>query len=274
MNDILEKILSTKKDEVAIARRKYPVGALEDKIAQISSPRGFSKALLERCNNGLTGVIAEIKKASPSRGILREKFDPAEIAKSYAKAGATCLSVLTDKQYFQGSPEYLDLARSACMLPVLRKDFIIDSYQVNETRAMGADSILLIAAALDPIHMQDLEAEAMALGLDVLVEIHGHHELDAALMLRTPLLGINNRNLQTFETKLETTLDLLPDIPLDHLVVTESGILNREDVNLMRVNKVRAFLVGEAFMRAPDPGAALSALFYPDFSDVTDLCQI
>jgi len=268
MNGLLEKILSTKKEEVAVARRICPVTALEDKIAEISKPRGFSKALQERCLNGMTAIIAEIKKASPSRGILREIFDPAYIARSYEAAGATCLSVLTDKEYFQGSPLYLEAARSACTLPVLRKDFIIDSYQIIEARAMGADCILLIASALDPVHMQDLEDEANALGLDVLVEIHNHYELDAAFRLHTPLLGINNRDLRTFETRLEVTLNLLPDIPSCYLVITESGIMNRQDVNRMLENNVRAFLVGEAFMRAPDPGEALAALFYDETEGV------
>ncbi|MDE3208055.1 MAG: indole-3-glycerol phosphate synthase TrpC, partial [Pseudomonadota bacterium] len=258
-------------EEVRLSRHSVPVSLLEDRILAAPAPRGFSKALQDRYHRQIPAVIAEIKKASPSKGILREDFDPAEIARSYERAGATCLSVLTDRQYFQGSPAYLEMARSASVLPVLRKDFIVDSYQVLEARAIGSDCILLIASALDTSHMLELEAQANELGMDVLVEIHGYHELDAALRLCTPLIGINNRDLQTFETKLETTINLLPEIPSERLVVTESGILNREHVKNMLENNVRAFLVGEAFMRSPDPGAALLALFYDESVDSGEL---
>jgi indole-3-glycerol phosphate synthase len=206
-------------------------------------------------------VIAEIKKASPSKGVLRERFDPTEIARSYAAHGATCLSVLTDRQFFQGQPEYLMQARSTAQLPALRKDFVMDAYQVYEARVLGADAILLIVAALELGSMQELEATAAALGMAVLVEVHDASELDRALRLRTPLIGINNRNLRTFETRLETTLSLLRDMPPDRLVITESGITSAADVSLMRSRGVNAFLVGEAFMRAPDPGVELARLF-------------
>ena len=210
---------------------------------------------------GRAAVIAEVKKASPSKGVLREHFVPAEIADSYALHGAACLSVLTDERFFQGSAAYLRQARAACALPVLRKDFIIDEYQVVEARALGADCILLIAACLSNVQMADLEAAALALGMDVLVEVHDGDELDRALRLKTPLLGINNRNLKTFEVTLDTTLALLPGVPAGKLLVTESGILARADVQRLRAADVHAFLVGETFMRAPDPGAALAALF-------------
>jgi indole-3-glycerol phosphate synthase len=214
-----------------------------------------------RLARGQAAVIAEIKRASPSRGVLRESFDPAEIARSYEAGGAACLSVLTDREFFQGSPAHLQAARGACALPVLRKDFIFDPYQVHEARAMGADGILLIAACLSVDEMKGLESEAEALGMAVLVEVHDAAELEAALELRTPLLGINNRDLRTFETRLESTLSLLPKVPQDRIVVTESGILSAADVARMRSRGVNAFLVGEAFMRAPDPGSALRSMF-------------
>ena len=234
---------------------------LEAEIAQQGAPRDFVAAIRQKIENGQSAVISEIKRASPSKGVIRADFRPADIARSYAEHGAACLSVLTDRQYFQGAPEYLQAARAACTLPVLRKDFLIDAYQVAEARAMGADAILLIAAALDLPQMQALERQAMDYGMAVLVEVHDGLELEAALQLQTPLLGINNRNLRTFEVSLETTLGLLPRIPAERIVVTESGILSRGDVIRMRENDVHAFLVGEAFMRAPEPGEALAALF-------------
>lgn len=261
MSDILQRILATKTEEIAAAQSRMPLAALRDLASARDPLRGFAAAVRRRIGLGDAAVIAEVKKASPSRGVLRADFDPAAIAKSYAAGGATCLSVLTDVQYFQGSTAYLQQARAACDLPVLRKDFIIDPYQIAEAAAMGADCILLIAAAMSGQQLIDLEDEARSYGLDVLVEVHNGAELDAALRLRTPLLGINNRNLRTFETSLDTTLDLLPRIPEGRLVVTESGILAASDVRIMRNAGVHAFLVGEAFMRAPDPGAALRSLF-------------
>lgn len=266
MSDILERIIATKRVEVAHGLNTMPMNALLDQVeAQrqdpLFKPRGFVAAIESKIANGNSGIIAEIKKASPSKGILRAEFDPAWIAKSYAQHGAACLSVLTDVQYFQGSSDYLKVARAACALPVLRKDFMIDPYQVLEARAMGADAILLIAAALDLDHMRELEQCAHDLGMDVLVEVHNAEELRAALQLKTPLLGINNRNLKTFEVTLETTIDLLSSIGDDKIIVTESGILERADVLRMREHQVNAFLVGEVFMRAPDPGIALAALF-------------
>jgi indole-3-glycerol phosphate synthase len=223
-------------------------------------PRGFEAALRARAANGFA-LIAEIKKASPSKGLIGADFHTADHAAAYEKGGAACLSVLTDRQYFQGSTDYLKQARASCDLPVLRKDFMVDPYQVYEARAMGADAILLIAACLDDAQMADLEATALALGLDVLVEVHDGAELELALRLKTPLVGINNRNLKTFEVSLQTTLDLQARVPADRLLVTESGILAPADVRLMRERGVHAFLVGEAFMRAADPGAALAGLF-------------
>ena len=261
MSDILQQILAVKREEVAAARAAKPLEALRDEAQAAAPVRDFAGALRGRIAAGRPGVIAEIKKASPSKGVLRADFQPAEIARSYARHGAACLSVLTDRQFFQGDPAYLAQARDASGLPVLRKDFMIDPYQVVEARALGADCILLIVAALDLATMQALEAQAEALGLAVLVEVHDPAELEAALRLRTPLLGINNRNLRTFETRLETTLDLLGAIPAGRLVITESGILTSADVARMRAGNVHAFLVGEAFMRAPDPGAELSHLF-------------
>ena len=261
MSDILNKIIATKHEEVAAARGVKSLAQLEAEIAQQGAPRDFVAAMRQKIENGQSAVIAEIKRASPSKGVIRADFRPADIARSYAEHGAACLSVLTDHQYFQGAPEYLQAARAACTLPVLRKDFLVDAYQVAEARAMGADAILLIAAALDLPQMQTLERQAMDYGMAVLVEVHDGLELEAALQLQTPLLGINNRNLRTFEVSLETTLGLLPRIPAERIVVTESGILGRADVIRMRENDVHAFLVGEAFMRAPEPGEALAALF-------------
>ena len=259
--DILKKIIARKREEIAEAKRQAPESALRGSLAEKSPPRGFVRALKEKIGAGLPGVIAEIKKASPSKGVLREDFRPAEIARSYARHGAACLSVLTDRDFFQGAPEYLQQARAACDLPVIRKDFIVDPYQVYEARAMEADCILLIAACLDDERMKDLNALAGELGMDALIEVHDAEELERALAVDNPMVGINNRNLRTFEVSLQTTLDLLERIPPDRLVVTESGILKPEDVALMRENGVHAFLVGEAFMRAPDPGARLAELF-------------
>ena len=262
MADILQKILATKRAEIAEATAAVPLAKVRARAAAADAPRDFEGALRAKIRAGKPAVIAEVKKASPSKGVIRADFDPQAIAKSYASAGAACLSVLTDRQYFQGAPEYLEAARSACALPALRKDFMVDPYQVYEARALGADCILLIVAALDPAAMRELEAHALGLGMAVLVEIHDAAELDAALTLKTSLLGINNRNLRTFETRLDATLDLLPAVPPDRLVVTESGILAPADVRLMRGRGVQAFLVGEAFMRAKDPGSALSELFH------------
>ena len=261
MSDILKKILATKAEEVAIAAEIKSLGAVRAEAEAQPPARNFAGALLAKVAAGQPAVIAEIKKASPSKGVLREDFRPAEIAASYERHGAACLSVLTDRQYFQGAPEYLQAARAACSLPVLRKDFLVDPYQVFEARAMGADAILLIVSALSLAEMQEFEAIAFSLGMSVLVEVHDGHELDLALQLKTPLVGINNRNLRTFEVSLQNTLDLLPRIPAAKLVVTESGILASADVALMRQSAVHAFLVGEAFMRAPEPGEALAALF-------------
>ena len=260
-SDILEKIVTTKAQEVIAAQVARPFAAVDADARAAPPARGFERALRQRIAGGNAAVIAEIKKASPSKGVLREAFDPPAIAASYERAGAACLSVLTDRPFFQGAAEYLQAARAACALPALRKEFIIDEYQVAESRALGADAILLIVAALEDPQMADLEAAALALGMDVLVEIHDAAELDRALRLTTPLLGINNRNLRNFSVTLDTTFNLLPRIPADRLVVTESGILTRRDVTMMRDRGVHAFLVGEAFMRAPDPGAALTALF-------------
>lgn len=262
MNDILAKILQTKKVEVATARQMRSESDLLREARSRKDLRGFATAIENRIASGRPAVIAEIKKASPSKGVIRESFQPTEIANSYAAHGAACLSVLTDVQFFQGSYDYLRQARAACALPVLRKDFIVDPYQIIHSRALGADCILLIVAALSRAQLKEFESVATELGMDVLVEIHDRDELDAALELETPLLGINNRNLRTFETSLQTTLDLLPHIPEGRRVVTESGILTPDDVRLMRGNGVQAFLVGEAFMRAEDPGAALHELFF------------
>jgi indole-3-glycerol phosphate synthase len=261
MNDILAKILETKRIEVATARQMRSEADLLREAKSRKDLRGFGRAIEEKISQGKPGVIAEIKKASPSRGVIRENFVPAEIAASYAAHGAACLSVLTDVQFFQGSYDYLRQARAACALPVLRKDFIIDPYQIVHARALGADCILLIVAALSPTELREFEEVATELGMDVLAEVHDRAELDTALTLRTPLLGVNNRNLRNFETSIQNTLDLLPAIPEGKRVVTESGILAPADVALMREHKVDAFLVGEAFMRAPEPGVALQELF-------------
>ena len=261
MSDILKKIVATKYEEIAAALKKHPLAAVREDAESRLLTRDFVGALRAKIAAGLPGVIAEVKKASPSKGVIREDFIPADIAQSYAEYGAACLSVLTDRQYFQGSPDYLKQARASCGLPVLRKDFMVDPYQVYEARAMGADCILLIAACLDDAQMADLEAIALGLNMAVLVEVHDREELQRALKLKTPLVGINNRNLRTFEVTLDTTLGMLADVPKDRLLVTESGILKREDVELMREHGVNAFLVGEAFMRAPEPGEALAELF-------------
>ncbi len=262
---VLEKILARKAEEVVARRARVSLAELERQAALADAPRGFAAALLEQARRKQPAVIAEIKKASPSKGVIREHFNPAEIAVSYASGGATCLSVLTDIDFFMGADVYLQQARAACALPVIRKDFMIDPYQVVEARALGADCILLIVSALDDGRMAELAATAKGLGLDVLVEVHDGDELERALKtLDTPLVGVNNRNLHTFEVSLETTLDLLPRIPRDRLVITESGILNRADVELMEINDVYSFLVGEAFMRAEQPGAELQRLFFPE----------
>ena len=261
MSDILNQIVAVKREEVSAARALRSEAALRELAAAQSAPRGFAAALRAKIAAGQAAVIAEIKKASPSKGVIREHFVPAEIAASYARHGAACLSVLTDQRFFQGHADYLREARAACPLPMLRKDFMIDAYQVLEARAMGADCILLIAACLSDAQMAELEACAIEQGLDVLVEVHDGDELDRALRLKTPLVGINNRNLRSFEVSLDTTLDLLPRVPADRLLVTESGILGRADVQRLRAANVHAFLVGEAFMRADDPGAALASVF-------------
>ncbi|MFY7863728.1 indole-3-glycerol phosphate synthase TrpC [Roseateles sp.] len=261
MSDILRRIVAVKHEELARARQHRSLASVREEAEARHDLRGFEAALRAKIAVGQSAVIAEIKKASPSKGVLRENFQPATIAESYAKHGAACLSVLTDEQFFQGQVAYLQQARAACELPVLRKDFMVDEYQVYEARAMGADCILLIAACLDDAQMADLEAVALSLKMDVLVEVHDGAELQRALRLRTPLVGINNRNLRSFEVTLDTTLGLLKDVPADRLLVTESGILAAADVQTMRAAQVNAFLVGEAFMRAPDPGVALAALF-------------
>ena len=262
MNDILAKILETKKIEVQTARQMRSESDLLREAKSRKDLRGFARAIEDKIARGKPGIIAEIKKASPSKGVIRENFNPTEIATAYAAQGAACLSVLTDVQYFQGSYDYLRQARAACSLPVLRKDFIVDPYQIIHSRALGADCILLIVAALSAAQLKEFEAVATELGMDVLVEVHDRDELEAALELQTALLGINNRNLRSFETSLQNTLELLPMIPEGKRVVTESGILTVEDVKLMRDNGVQAFLVGEAFMRADDPGASLHELFF------------
>jgi len=267
MSDILDKIVATKKVEVAnnskqISLANHREQAEANNQDALLKPRGFIRAIEQKIASGTAGVITEIKKASPSKGILRDDFQPAAIAQSYDKNGAACLSVLTDVDYFQGCNAYLQEARAACSIPVLRKDFTVDPYQIYEARSIGADAILLIVAALELKQMQDLEACAHELGLDVLVEIHNAQELEQALELKTSLLGINNRNLKTFEVTLQTTLSLLPMIPKTKTLVTESGIMNRADVELMRNHNINGFLVGEAFMRAQDPGLALNQLFF------------
>jgi indole-3-glycerol phosphate synthase len=261
VGDILERIVAVKREEIAAAKARRSEASLRADAEQRRDARGFERALRHAIAAGRAAVIAEVKKASPSKGVLREHFVPGEIAASYERGGAACLSVLTDERFFQGSALYLEQARAACTRPVLRKDFMVDAYQVFEARAMGADAILLIVACLDDARMADLEAQAQALGMDVLVEVHDGAELDRALRLKTPLVGINNRNLRSFEVALDTTLTLLPRVPPDRLLVTESGILAQTDVQRMRAAGVNSFLVGEAFMRAADPGAALADLF-------------
>jgi len=261
MSDILNKIVAVKREEVAAALGKKSLAAMRADAESRVLTRDFEGAMRAKVAAGQAAVIAEIKKASPSKGVLRADFIPADIAQSYAEHGAACLSVLTDKQFFQGSVDYLKQARASCDLPVLRKDFMVDAYQVYEARAMGADAILLIAACLDDAQMADLEAMARGLDMAVLVEVHDRPELERALKLKTRLVGINNRNLRTFEVSLRTTLDMLPDVPADRLLVTESGILTAADVQRMRDANVHAFLVGEAFMRAAEPGEALAKLF-------------
>jgi indole-3-glycerol phosphate synthase len=263
MSDILDKIVAVKRQEVAAAMRRKPLDAVKFDAESRVLTRDFAGALRAKIAAGKPAVIAEVKKASPSKGVLRADFIPADIAQSYAEHGAACLSVLTDKDFFQGNADYLKQARASCDLPVLRKDFIVDPYQVYESRVMGADCILLIAACLDDGQMKSLEALALSLDMAVLVEVHDRAELERALKLKTPLLGINNRNLQTFEVSLDTTLTLLKDVPADRLLVTESGITTPAEVARLRAAGVNAFLVGEAFMRAEDPGVALAALF-PD----------
>ena len=261
MSDILQRIVEVKREEIAAARPRRSAADLRELALGQGAPRGFAAAMAAKVARGDAAVIAEIKKASPSKGVLREHFDPAAIAASYARHGAACLSVLTDVQFFQGHEDYLKAARAACALPVIRKDFLIDPYQVLEARAMGADCILLIAACLSDAQMGELEHAAFEQGMDVLVEVHDGAELARALRLKTPLVGINNRNLRTFEVTLQATLDLMDGVPADRLLVTESGILAPADVARMRASGVHAFLVGEAFMRAADPGVALEALF-------------
>jgi indole-3-glycerol phosphate synthase len=265
MSDILEKIVAVKREEIAAARKKAPLEAVRFDAESRVLTRDFTGALRAKIAAGAAAVIAEVKKASPSKGVLRAEFIPADIAQSYAEGDGTvsaaCLSVLTDRQFFQGGVDYLKQARASCDLPVLRKDFIVDAYQVYESRAMGADAILLIAACLDDGQMREFEAIAAGLGMSVLVEVHDGAELDRALKLKTPLVGINNRNLRTFEVSIQTTIDLLAQVPPDRLLVTESGITTRDDVAKLRAAGVHAFLVGEAFMRADEPGEALAELF-------------
>ncbi len=261
MSDILQKILAVKAEEIATAQKEKSLATMRRDAEVMPTPRDFAGALRNKIAQGQAAVIAEVKKASPSKGVLREHFVPAEIAKSYAQYGAACLSVLTDQQFFQGAADYLMQARAACNLPVLRKDFMVDEYQVYEARALGADCILLIVAALPLAKMKELESVAHQLGMAVLVEVHDRAELDLALQLNTPLIGINNRNLRTFATDLNTTLELIRDMPTQRHIITESGILAKSDVELMRKNNVNTFLVGEAFMRADDPGVALQTLF-------------
>ena len=261
MSDILQKIVAVKREEIAAGLKKKSLAAMRADAESRVLTRDFEGALRAKIAVGQAAVIAEIKKASPSKGVLREDFVPADIAQSYAEHGAACLSVLTDQAFFQGCNDYLKQARASCDLPVLRKDFMVDAYQVYEARAIGADCILLIAACLDDAQMADLEAVARSLDMAVLVEVHDRAELERALRLKTRLVGINNRNLRSFEVSLQTTLDMLPEVPADRLLVTESGILGAADVQRMRQAQVHAFLVGEAFMRAPDPGHALAQLF-------------
>lgn len=259
--DILKKIISRKIEEIAERKQGCALPEMRQRAEAADELRGFADAIRAKIKTGDAAVIAEIKKASPSKGVMRENFKPADIAASYEKAGAACISVLTDADFFQGSEEYLQQARAACSLPVIRKDFIIDPYQVYESRAIGADCILLIVAALNNVQLSELSSLAQELNMDVLVEVHDAEELERAMLLKLPLVGINNRNLRTFEVDLQNTLDLLKQIPDDRIVITESAIHNKEDVTLMRENAVNAFLVGEVFMRAEDPGVELARLF-------------
>ena len=264
MSDILQRIVEVKRQEVTAAQAREPLAALRNRVeAMTRQPRDFVQALQRRVTAGQSAVIAEVKKASPSKGLLRDPFDPAAIASSYQQGGAACLSVLTDAPFFQGSTVYLEQARAACELPVLRKDFMVDPYQVYEAAAMQADCILLIAACLDDATMQALESLACELGLAVLVEVHDEAELERACALRTPLLGVNNRDLRTFEVNLETSIGLRQRCPADRLLVTESGIATAANVQRLQAHGIHAFLIGEAFMREPDPGAALQTLFAP-----------
>ncbi len=261
-SDVLDKIMAHKAQEVAYAKRQFSVADVTAKAGDVESARGFVNALQSTLNAGRSAVIAEVKKASPSKGVIRPDFKPAQIAESYQKHGASCLSVLTDEEFFKGSAAYFAQAREACTIPMLRKDFMLDDYQVFEARAMGADCILLIVAALEDGLMQDLAGRSQELGMDVLVEVHNQAELERGLALSMPMIGINNRNLRNFETSLYSTIDLLPNIPEDTIVVTESGIHTDDDVALMREHKVNTFLVGEAFMRADEPGEKLAELFF------------
>ena len=261
--DILKKILAKKDQEVARRKIHMSISDLEDIAKEVEGPRGFCDALRRRASNRQPAIIAEIKKASPSKGVIRENFQPVTIAQDYAMNGATCVSVLTDKEFFQGSEAYLQMVRESCPLPALRKDFMVDSYQIYESRALGADCVLLIVAALQDVHMQELADNATQLGMDVLVEVHDAAELERALRLDTPLIGINNRNLRTFETSLQATLELKTQIPDDRLVITESGIHTINDVKLMLDNDIYAFLVGEAFMKSESPGQKMRELFMP-----------
>ncbi len=261
MHDVLDTILARKAEEIAERQRVRPLQALREAALAMPEPRGFAQAMRDKRAHNLPAVIAEVKKASPSKGLIRADFDPAAIARSYEAGGATCLSVLTDVDYFQGSDAYLQQARAACALPVLRKDFTIDEYQVYEARVLGADCILLIVAALDDLRLAELTVRALELGMDVLVEVHDLDELERALQVPAPLLGVNNRNLRTFDVSLDTTLSLREAVPADRILVTESGIATRADVRRLRDASVNAFLVGETFMRAPDPGTALRELF-------------
>ena len=262
MANILDTIIATKFEEIQESQKIKSLNQLKDEVKSASQPRGFVKAIETQLSKNKAAVIAEIKKASPSKGVIRENFNPQEIAISYEKGGATCLSVLTDQKYFQGHTNYLKEARAACSLPVLRKDFMVDPYQIYEARMMGADCILLIVAALSFDLMKELEAMAHALDIDVLVEVHNQAELDLALQLKTPLLGINNRNLKTFEVSLQTTFDLIKNVSVDKVIVTESGIFTPMDIKIMQDHHVNTFLIGEAFMRESDPGESLKTLFH------------
>jgi indole-3-glycerol phosphate synthase len=260
MNNILDKILTTKKEEITASKQVKSINDFENEIRNSKDKRHFLAAIEEKLVNKDIAVIAEIKKASPSKGVIRGNFKPDQIAKSYENGGATCLSVLTDKDYFQGNPDYIQLVKNHCKLPILRKDFLIDHYQIFESKALGADCILLIVAALELNQMKELESIAIELGMDVLVESHDEHELEKALQLKTKLIGVNNRNLKTFDVSLQTTISLLKEIPNDKITVTESGIFTLKDINLMKQHGIYSFLVGEAFMRDDDPGKSLQQL--------------